>query len=383
MKLLMMAGEVSGDYQASFLARALRARVPDVEIFGTGGRHMREAGVDLRHDTAHLSSVGFLEPVRHALPLRGVYRDVKKLLRRERPDLAILVDNQGFNLALGKALHALGVPVIFYFPPQIWVGPFLFARTVARISRLVISAFPLEAEIYQTRYGANAVSYGHPLLDIVSPGDDPAAALRRAGLDPGRPVMGLMPGSRRQEVKELTHAMVGAARIIKSRRPEMQFILPLAAEHVRPFVAGVLASAGAGTDIKLIEREHYACLSCCDLVLSCSGTATLELSLLQAPMIAVYRLDPVSHWVARQVSMTPYVAMPNVLMKEMVVPEIMQYRMDAENFARTALGLLDEPDRLREMRRRLGEIPDHLGEHGAVERAADRIIREAKGAACA
>jgi lipid-A-disaccharide synthase len=249
---------------------------------------------------------------------------------------------------------------------------------VARVSRLVISAFPREAEIYRTRYGANAVSYGHPLLDIVSPGDDPQAALRRAGLDPARPVMGLMPGSRRQEVKELTSAMVGAAAIIKKRRPEMQFILPLAAEHVRPLVNEALACAGPDSGIKVLEQERYECLSCCELVMTCSGTATLELALLGVPMIAVYRLDPVSHWVARRVSMTPYVAMPNVLMEKMIVPEIMQYRMSAENFATTALDLLADTGRRGEIRRSLGEIPGHLGEHGALERAAERIMQEAE-----
>lgn len=381
MKLLMMAGEVSGDYQASFLARALRARMPEIEIFGTGSTYMRNAGVDLLHETAHLSTVGFLEPVRHALPLRKVYRDVKRLIQTNRPDVAVLVDNQGFNLAVGKALHALGVPVIFYFPPQIWVGSFFFARTVTRISRLVLSAFPREAEIYRQRYGANALSYGHPLLDIVSPGDDPAEKLRAAGLDPARPVIGLMPGSRLQEVKQLAPTMVDSARIIKSRHPEMQFIMPIAADYIRPLLSEVLAASGLGEDIKVLERDRYACMSQCELVITCSGTATLELALLKVPMIAVYRLDPFSSWVARRVSMTPYVAMPNVLLEEMVVPEIKQHRMDADNFARTALDLLEQPGRLAEIRRRLGEIPRHLGESGAVERSADRIIEEARKAA--
>lgn len=376
MKLLMMAGEVSGDYQASFLARALQSKVPGIELFGTGGVHMRRAGVDLRHDTDHLSSVGFLEPMRHLLPLRGVYRDMTRLVRRERPDLAILVDNQGFNLAIGRVLHSLGVPVVFYFPPQIWVGAVFFARSVAKVSRLVISAFPREAEIYRTNFGANAVSYGHPLLDIVKPESDPEDALRRAGLDPSLPVIGLMPGSRRQEVKELACVMVEAARIIKRRHPAMQFVLPLAAEHVRPMIREVLESSGMSREIVLLEQDRYACLSRCELVVTCSGTATLELSLLQAPMVAVYRLDPVSHWFARRLSMTPYVAMPNVLAGEIVVPEIMQHRLTPEHFADSALSLLDRPDHVRQMRRRLADIPGHLGQSGAVDRTADRIIRE-------
>jgi lipid-A-disaccharide synthase len=377
MKVLMMAGEVSGDYQGSFLARALREQRPDVELFGTGGAHMRGAGVELRHEMAHLSSVGFLEPVRHVFPLKSIYRDMTRLVRSERPDLAVLIDNPGFNLAVGKVLKSLGVPVVFYFPPQIWVGPFLFARTVARISRVVISAFPREAEIYRSRYGANAVSYGHPLLDIVKTGPDPDEALRRSGLDPSRPVMALMPGSRAQEIKELGAPMLQAAKIIAQRQPAMQFILPLAAGHVRAPVEAVLRESGMTGQVTLIEGDSYTCLSRCEVVLACSGTATLELALLQVPMVVAYRLDPLSHWLARRLSLTPYVAMPNVLLNDWVVPEIIQHRLTGEHFADCALKLIEDPALSAQLRRSLAAIPSHLGSPGAVSRAAARIIEEA------
>lgn len=376
MKILLMAGEVSGDYQASFLAEELRAAAPDAGIFGTGGSHMRRAGVEIVHETAHMSSVGFLEPIRHVLPLHGIYRDMLSLVRRQKPDVAVLVDNQGFNLAVAKVLRRIGVPVIFYFPPQIWVGPSLFARTVGEVSRLVISAFPLEAQIYRERYGANAVSYGHPLLDIVKPEQDPDAALREAGLDPLRPVIGLMPGSRTQEVKELGRAMVEAAAIIAARRPGTQFVLPVAADHVRGRIQSTIREHGRGADIRLIDRDVYACLSRCELVMVCSGTATLELSLLGVPMVPAYRLDPVSHWVARKLSITPFVAMPNVLLGEMAVAEIIQYKITGENFAERALDLLERPGYAAEVRAKLARIPDYLGDRGAVRRAAARILDE-------
>ena len=337
---------------------------------------MRGAGVEIFHETAHMSSVGFLEPIRHLLPLHGIYRDMVPLVEREKPDLAVLVDNQGFNLAVARVLRRIGVPVVFYFPPQIWVGPSLFARTVAKVSRLVISAFPLEAQIYRERYGANAVSFGHPLLDIVKPGKNPETALLEAGLDPARPVIGLMPGSRTQEVKELGRAMVEAAQIIAERRPGMQFVLPLAAPHVRGEIERTIREFGARADIRIIEQDIYACLSRCELVMVCSGTATLELSLLGMPMVAGYRLDPVSHWFARKLSITPYVAMPNVLLGEMAVPEIMQYRITGRNFADRAMEMLERPGCAEEVRRKLARIPSHLGALGAVGRAAARILDE-------
>jgi len=380
MKILMMAGEVSGDYQGSFLARALRERKPDIELFGTGGAHMRAAGVELRHEMAHLSSVGFLEPVRYVFPLKSIYQDMTRLVRSERPDLAVLIDNPGFNLPVGRVLKSLGVPVVFYFPPQIWVGPFFFGRTVARISRVVISAFPSEAEIYRSRYGANAVSYGHPLLDIIETLPDPDEALRLNGLDPSRPVMGLMPGSRDQEIKGLGAPMLQAAKLIRKERPDMQFILPLAAGHVRAPVEAVLRDSGMAGQVTLIEGDSYTCLSRCEVVLACSGTATLELALLHVPMVVAYRLDPFSHWLARRLSITPYIAMPNVLLNDWVVPEIIKHRLTGEHFADRALELINDPALCVKMRSRLAEIPGHLGSPGAVKRAAERIIEEAAGA---
>jgi lipid-A-disaccharide synthase len=380
MKILLMAGEVSGDYQASFLARALREREPSVEISGTGGAHMKNAGVRLSHETVHLSSVGFLEPIRHILPLRGIYRDVTRVVREERPDVAVLVDNQGFNLAVAKVLRSLSVPVIFYFPPQIWVGPFLFAHSVARNSRLVISAFPLEAKIYREKYGANAVSFGHPLLDIAKPASDADARLRGLGLDPAVPLVGLMPGSRPQEVKVLARPMLEAARILLAENSSLQFVLPVAAEHVKAKLAREVAAVGLDAKVKLVEGDAYTPLSRCEVVLACSGTATLELSLFGVPSVVAYRLDPASHWIARKLSITPYVAMPNVLLEEMVVPEIIQYRITGEHFAARAKEVLGQPDRARRIRARLAEIPSHLGSPGGVGLAADRILNEARRA---
>ena len=378
MKILLMAGEVSGDYQASFLARALLEREPLLRISGTGGEHMRKAGVRLLHETVHLSSVGFLDPLRHVLPLRGVYRDVTRVVRGERPDLAVLVDNQGFNLAVAKVLRSLSVPVVFYFPPQIWVGPRLFARSVARNSRLVISAFPLEAEIYRGKYGANAISYGHPLLDIAKPTADSEESLRVLGLDPAKPIVGIMPGSRPQEVKILAGPMLEGARLIKSRYPSMQFVLPVAAGHVKALIESEIRAAGLENDVRLIEGDAYSPLSRCEVALACSGTATLELSLLGVPSVVAYRLDPFSHWVARKLSITPYVAMPNVLLGDMVVPEIIQYRIDGRHFADHALEILGKPGTASRLREKLAEIPRHLGPAGAVASAADRILHEVR-----
>jgi lipid-A-disaccharide synthase len=188
-----------------------------------------------------------------------------------------------------------------------------------------------------------------------------------------------MPGSRPQEVKILAPPMLEAAGILKARQPSLQFLLPVAAEHVRPLLESAVDRAGLRGVVRLTEGSAYTPLSRCEVVLACSGTATLELSLLGVPSVVAYRLDPVSHWVARKLSITPYVAMPNVLLGDMVVPEIIQYKIDGEHFAAKALEFLEQPELARRVRARLAELPARLGAPGAVSRAAESILLEAGG----
>jgi lipid-A-disaccharide synthase len=166
LRILMAAGEVSGDLQGGLLARALSAQLPELRIIGVGGPRMRAAGVALETETIHLSTVGFLEPLRHAWATQEIFSKLRRLIREEPPDLAIRSDNAGFNYALARYLRRLGIPVIDYFPPQAWVASRFFAGAVGRVTRLIISAFPGEAEIYR-RHGARVVCLGHPLVDIL------------------------------------------------------------------------------------------------------------------------------------------------------------------------------------------------------------------------
>ncbi len=361
--------------QASFLAQALLARDETLRLYGTGGRKMKAAGVDLRIETTHFSSVGLFEAVRFVLPLQRVLRRLRAMIRADRPDAAILIDNHGFNVMLARFLTAQKIPVIYYFPPQTWVGSALFAGGIVRNTQLIISSFEKEAAIYR-QHGGRAVSLGHPLLDIAKAGPDSYEVLARLGIDAARPLMALMPGSRRQEVESLAGPMFGAAAIIKQRLPEMQFVLPVASHHLRPRLEEIRQQVGCSEAICFVENDIYACLSRCDLVLTTTGTSTLEAALLEVPMVTAYRLHPLSAWLGRRIASTHFLAMPNLLLGEYVVPEFTQGDVTAEHLARAALDILENPGRQAAMRARLRELPALLGEEGVLDRVAELVLNE-------
>ncbi len=371
----MAAGKVSGDMQGGFLAKALLARDETLRLYGSGGPTMKAAGVDLQIDTTPFSTVRAIEALRFIAPLRRVLRRIEALIRADRPDAAILIDNHGFNLLLAKFLKKQKIPVIYYFPPQAWIGGPVIAGGIARHTDLIISSFEDEAALYR-RHGGRAVCLGHPLLDIAKPGPDPEAVLARLGIDRSRPLMALMPGSRAQELERLAGPIFGAAAIIKKRIPEMQFMLPVASPHLRARLQEIRREVGGAEEIYYLEADVYTCLSRCSLVITTTGTSTLETALLGVPMVTAYRLHPLSVLVGRIFATTRFLAMPNLLLGEYVVPEILQREVTAERLAQAALEILESPSRQAEMRKRFRELPAMLGEEGVLDRVADLVLNE-------
>lgn len=374
LRILMAAGEVSGDLQGGLLARALSAQIQELQITGVGGPHMRAAGVALEAETTHLSCVGFLEPLRYAWATQQVFSKLRRFVRAERPDLAILIDNAGFNYALARYLRRLGIPVVYYFPPQAWVGSWFFASAVARVTRLIISAFASEAEMYRS-HGAKVVCLGHPLVDILKPAPPPASLHGQSG--PGaRPLVALMPGSRQQEIRMLAGPMLKAAHLILNRYPKAHFILPVAAPHLRPLLEGKLAEAEMKPIVEIVSEDVYRWVSRCSVILTTSGTSTLEAALLEIPMVVAYRLDPLSGWLGRMLNSTPFVALPNILLGRFAVPELMQGDATPERLAAAALEIIESPSRAEAMRSELRQIRTMLGPEGVIERVVSRIREE-------
>jgi lipid-A-disaccharide synthase len=376
-RILMAAGEVSGDRQGGYLAQAILCRDPAARLFGSGGERMSRAGVDVRVESVRYGSVGIQESISFFRPLRGVMSELRGIVVKERPHLAVLIDNEGFNTVLARFLHGQGVPFISYFPPQVWLWGGWRARRIAERATAIISAFSAEAGVYR-QHSDNVAWFGHPLLDIVRPHSDRATALTRLGLDPAARTVCLMPGSRYQEIERLARPIVGAARILGQRYPDLQFVLPLSAEYLRPQVTQAIEDCGMTRRVVLVAEDHYSCVNASELVLLSSGTATLEAALLGVPMVVGYRVTALTHFVARRLVRFNFIAMPNILLGERVVPELLQDEITSERFASEAARILEQPDCARQMRDDLGRVRRLLGKEGALDNAASMILREAR-----
>ena len=374
-RIFISGGEISGDRQASHLARHLLLQNGDAQLYGCGGDNMRAAGVDVRVETAHLGYVGLQESLRFRRPIREAHRSIARMLEEDRPDLAVLVDGEHFNRLLMPHLYREGIPFIYYFVPQVWFWGRWRTRGIAKSARLVIPAFPAEIEIFR-QAGARVEWFGHPLLDIVRPRTDGDRTLVELGLNPTRPIVGLLPGSRTQEIENFGPRLLAAARLLEQLQPELQFILPVAAPHVRTALVGQIAEAGLTHKVRLITSDVYTCLSRCQVVLLSSGTATLETALLGVPMVVFYSVKPITYLVARRMITSRFIAMPNILLNELAVPELIQEEFTVERMVAEASRVLQDSQHALAVRRKLARVRTLLGKPGVLERAARLVLRE-------
>jgi len=308
-----------------------------------------------------------------------VFRKLRGVVREERPDAIVLIDNEGFNATFCRSLRSETAPLIFYFAPQVWLWAPWRARGIAKRASLILAVFPAEAGAYE-QAGARVEWVGHPLLDVLPPHEDAEEAFRRAGLDPdpSRPTVALMPGSRLHELRRILPIMLGAAEQVSRRYPETQWVLPLSSELWRPMIEAEMARNGWTHRIAILPGEAYSILGACRAAMVKSGTATLEMALMGVPMAVVYRAAALSYGLARCMVKTRLVAMPNILLGEKVVAELLQRNASADRLAAETLRLLEDEPYAKAIRERFQELRTILGAEGAAGRAADRILEEAE-----
>jgi lipid-A-disaccharide synthase len=352
---------------AARLAVALRARA-DVHLFGMGGTRMRDAGVDLAADCSEVSVVGIVEIARKYPALKRVWKRLLDEAARRKPRLAILTDFPGFHLRLARALKRQGVPSVYFVCPQFWAWRPWRANLVRRRFVRGLCIFPFEEEWYRAR-GVKADFIGHPLVGNVEAKRTRAELAAACGLDASQPIVVLLPGSRSGEIAHHMPTMVQACRLIQKDR-KVQFVLALAQGVKRSQITQYLTPEVA---MQVVEDATYDGMGAADLSIVSSGTATVEAALMDAPMIVVYRLAPLTAAIARWLVRTPMFAMVNLIAGKRVVPELVQKDFTPERLASEAIRLLDSPDARAEMRRGLAEVREMLGPPGAVERAADLI----------
>jgi lipid-A-disaccharide synthase len=312
--------------------------------------------------------VGLLEVISHLRDLRAIFRRVLDEVDRERPDLAVLVDYPDFNLRLARELNQRGVPVVYYVSPQVWAWRRRRLGTIRETVERMLVIFPFEEGLYREA-GVPVTFVGHPLVDLVRPAPDTRGFLRGLGLDPERPVVALLPGSRPKEAAHNLPPLAAAVPRIRSSRPDVQFVVALAPYLDPSAVEGPLRGLG----VTVVKDQTAAALSAASLALVASGTATVETAILGTPMVVVYRVSPITYALGRWLLRVPHFAMVNLIAGRRVVPELEQHDFTPERVAAEALRLLSDEGAASTMRRELARVRELLGGPGASERAAEAV----------
>jgi lipid-A-disaccharide synthase len=377
---MIVAGEASGDAHAAALAHALRTAEPNAnfEFFGAAGPLLRAAGVDAIVRTDDLAILGLLE-IGSALPkFWHAYKLLKQAAIERRPNVVILVDWPDFNLRLAHALHRRGLRIIYYISPQLWAWRSYRARSIERDVDLLLSILPFEQDWYAER-GIDHVEYvGHPLAGEVRSRYDRAEFCRQTKLDPRLPIISLLPGSRRKEVERILPPMLEAAALISARRPEVQFVVVVAPSRTSDEVREIVRAQRSTPEplpsvLHIASDKSREALAASDVAAIASGTATLEAALLGTPMVVVYKESMINWHVLGSLITVEHYGLVNLVAGERVATELMQDDLNGERLANELLLLLDR-ERNAAMRSRLHEVAHELGEGGASERAAERVL---------
>ena len=379
-RLMIVAGEASGDAHAAALVRALRTTAPELQldIFGATGPLLRAAGVESIVNSDDLAILGLLE-IGGALPkFWQAFKLLKQAALERRPEAVILVDWPDFNLKLARALHRRGLKVIYYISPQLWAWRSYRARNIRRDVDLLLSILPFEKDWYADR-GIDHVEFiGHPLAGEVRPRYGRAEFCRHTKLDPRLPIISLLPGSRRKEVERILPAMLEAAALISDRRPEVQFVIVVApsrsSDEVRTLVREQRATPlPLPSCLHIVSGQSREALGASDVAAIASGTATLEAALLETPMVIVYKESMINWHTLGRLITTDHFGLVNLVAGERVATELMQDDLNGERLANELLLLLDEK-RNQDARERLREVAEELGKGGASERAAKVVL---------
>ena len=379
LSLLIVAGEASGDAHAASLVRALRNAAPETqfEFFGSTGAQMREAGVESTVKADELAILGLWE-VGRALPkFWRAFGELKRAAEKRKPVAAILVDWPDFNLRLARWLHRRGIPVIYYISPQLWAWRSYRARTIQRDVDLLLSILPFEKDWYAARGITNVEYVGHPLAGVVRTRFDRAEFCRQNNLDPSRPVVAFLPGSRHKELVRILPPMLEAISPIQQQREDAQFVVVVAPnrdlDEAKQIVAAQAHPSSSIDSLRIIHHQTREALAACDAAAIASGTATLEAALLATPMVIVYKESAVNWHALGSLITTEHFGLVNLIAGRRLATELIQDDFTGETLARELISLLD-PKRNVAMRSELKEVMERIGEPGGSGRAAIAIL---------
>jgi len=365
-KILIIAGEASGDLYGAHLVSALKKIRPETDFCGVGGARMKEAGVDIIYPIDELGIIGFFEIFSKIKIIKNLFSLLSKRIKKESFDLAILVNYPGFNLAFAKVLKKRRVPVVFYSSPQVWAWGRWRLRKIKKFVDKMIVLLKFEEDFYK-RYGMDAEFVGHPLVDIVKPGGPVVAK------DDNAKIISLVPGSRKSEVRNLFSTMLNAAEIICAKRGDIRFLITKHPQLPLEIYKNTLKRYNL--PVKIVDGKIYDCLSSSDLAVAVSGSVTLEAAILGTPMIIINRLSFLTGILYLIFVRLANVGLVNIIAGRRIMPELLQYDATARNIADEALSILSDDKRYKKMKEDLEEVNRLVGSPGASDRAAAIISK--------
>jgi lipid-A-disaccharide synthase len=364
----MVAGEPSGDMYGAEVARNLFKKFPTCQIYGLGGQRMRQAGVQLEGDISKTAVVGPFEAIGHLGSLYRVFRHLSERIESEPPTAAILIDFPDFNLRLAKRVKHAGAPVFYYVSPQVWAWREGRVKQIKQVVDKMLVIFPFEEEIYRSA-NVDVEFVGHPLIDMVRATKSKEEFCGQYQLDAKKPILAILPGSRRKEVRYILPALCEAAALIAAQKPDTQFILPMALGMDRRLLESIIQAR----PITLVTNDTYNAIRYSRAAVVASGTATLETALLGTPEVIVYRISRATWFLGKFLLKVRLFGIVNIILGEEVVPELFQDKMTPEAVSRMALRLMDDVWLQSRIRGNYEKLRRQLGSGKVAERVADVI----------
>lgn len=376
-KVFFLAGEQSGDLQGSILIQHLKELMPDIAITGIGGKLMQQAGMKCLHSSDEMAVIGIVEVLKNFKRLKHIKSDVQDWLAAERPDLVVLIDYPDFNYMIAEYAKSIGLRVLYYIMPQVWAWR---SSRVPKFSKVIDEAivfFPFEVDIW-SKDGKTVNWYGHPLIGTAKPSDTKEELRKKLNIS-GQQVIGILPGSRTQEIDYILPELLKAASLIYSKYPKSEFLIPLATSIEEAHVQSYLKQY-ADIPIKIVHGKAYDVMGSVDLCLVTSGTATLETAIIGTPMVVVYRTNCITSILTKFFIESEHIALPNVIARKRIVPELIREDFRAEKIAQSAIDIIESPERQKQIREELAKVRDSLGKPGAGRRVAEHIANELRNA---
>ena len=374
-RIMIVAGEASGDLHGSNLIKEALAIDPEWSFFGIGGPKMREEGAEILVDASAMAVVGLVEVISHSRVIYRAYSTLKKIIRSNPPDLLVLIDYPDFNLMLAKVARRAGVKVLYYISPQVWAWRVGRVKKIARLVDHMAVVFPFEVPFYE-REMVPVTFVGHPLVDTVRPTLSVMDSHRIFGTDPTRRIVGLFPGSRKLEIRTHLPVILESASILKERFTDLQFILPLASSLDRSDIDPYLRSCDL--QVTVITGKGYDVIQVCDAAISVSGTVTLEIALLGVPMVIIYKVSPLTYLIGKQLVRVDHIGLCNIVAGERVVKELIQNEAQPEKIAEEITRIINDPEYAGTIKHKYKEMRDKLGSGGCSAKVAAMILNMLK-----